>query len=134
MRKLVYLACPYSSDDPKQIHHRFEWSWKACIWGWRQGFYVYSPVAYTHIIACFVPGIPHETWMVFDLNILSKCHQLWVLTLPGYQNSRGIAQEIDIARQLGIPVIEIDPARVQQETQDLNNWQDIVRAVQNFVK
>lgn len=45
-----------------------------------------------------------EFWRQYDKAIISRCSELWVLTLPGWSESVGVAAEIEIANRLSIPV------------------------------
>jgi hypothetical protein len=80
-----------------------------------EGRHVFSPIAHTHPIA-MAGTLPTgwEYWREYDRAMLSACSSVIVLRLPGWQESAGIAGELAIARELGLPVEYIDP-----ESEDL---------------
>ncbi|MFK5165356.1 DUF1937 family protein, partial [Propionibacterium freudenreichii] len=45
-----------------------------------------------------------EFWAAYDEAILSSCISLIVLPLDGWQESKGVSAEINIARRMGLPV------------------------------
>ena len=102
---MIYLASPYA--------HSFFWvRW----WRWfkvsqlaaqliREGRSIYSPIAHNHWLAVlFRLPQSHAFWLAYDKKILAKCTELWIAAFPGWQKSRGIAEEIEFAEQHSIPV------------------------------
>ncbi len=108
---LVYLASPYSHPDASVREDRFRAVCKAAGHMMAEGEFVYSPIAHTHPIACET-DLPKGWfyWSEFDRLIISKCDELCVLTLDGWDKSEGVAAEIKIAEELGIPVGFKEPA------------------------
>ncbi|QLH35916.1 MAG: DUF1937 family protein [Parachlamydiaceae bacterium] len=108
--EVSYLACPYSDPDPKIKEARASIATKVTYELLRQGRFVYSPL--THNVPVDRLGIHGDwmTWKDFDHTMLKKCGRLIVLKLHGWENSRGVAAEIDCARKNGLPIewMEID--------------------------
>lgn len=102
---LVYLAVPYSHDDPDVRDMRFEAANRAASELMREGIYVFSPISHSHPIA-MAGGLPlgWDFWEGYDRAILANCSAVIVLTLDGWQESKGVQAEIGIAHDLGIPV------------------------------
>lgn len=48
-------------------------------------------------------GIPDETWLHGDLEMLSRCDAVYAM--PGWESSVGASAEVARARELGIPVL-----------------------------
>jgi len=71
----------------------------------RTGEIIFCPIAHTHPIAvrCELPR-GFDYWEKYDREILSRCTKLVVVKMDGWMESRGIACEIAIADQLGLPV------------------------------
>lgn len=117
----VYLASPYS--DPEEVirTRRF---WAVCAVTahlMRDGHIVYSPIAHSHPVA-LCGGLPTEWdfWARFDETMLHAARELWVLTLPGWDNSRGVKAEIRIAQRLEKPIKQLSwPGRPRVELRDL---------------
>ena len=101
---LIYLASPYSHQDPYIRIQRFE---RVCAWTaslLRKGGIIFSPIAHSHPLVRY--GLPEdfEFWKRFDTTILSRCQELWVLELPGWRESKGVQSEIDIALEHDLSV------------------------------
>lgn len=105
MPELIYLATPYSHEDHAVMEARFS---KACeIAGelMQKGELVFSPIAHTHPIAvrCDLPR-GWDYWHKYDFAMLQASGKLLVAKMEGWEQSKGIAGEIEIAKKLGIPV------------------------------
>lgn len=105
MSELIYLASPYSDDDQSVVEERFQAVCAAAGRFMAAGRYVYSPIAHTHPIAK-VATLPTdwEFWRGFDEAVISRATELWVLTLDGWDESRGVRAEIEIARRYGVAI------------------------------
>lgn len=98
---LWYLASPYGDDDPAVMQKRFEQTCQAAAHLMRQGLRILSPIAHSHPIAQY--GLPKgwEYWGRVDLDLLSRCDGLIVLTLDGWAESRGVSAEMHYAAMHG---------------------------------
>ena len=106
---LVYLASPYSDPDPAVREQRFQAVCRAAAHLMRRGVLVFSPIAHTHPIAlCGLPG-GWEFWQKYDRVVLEACKAVAVLMLDGWDASKGIWGEVEIAGRLGLPVVYLDP-------------------------
>lgn len=104
-RELVYLATPYSHPDPTIMEQRFRVANMAAARLMEAGVFVFSPISHTHPIA--VAGeLPKgwDFWKAYDTTVISSCRKLIVLMQDGWKESTGVAAEIRIALELGIPV------------------------------
>lgn len=104
-KTLIYLACPYSHPDPNVRLERFECANKTASQLMRDGHHIYSPISHTHPIAV-AGGLPlgWDFWEPYDRAILAMCKEVRVLTLYGWEESKGVQAEIAIAKEMGIPV------------------------------
>jgi hypothetical protein len=70
-----------------------------------KGIHLFCPIAHTHPIA-LVGDLPKgwEYWQVYDRIMLSSCSELWIVQMKGWEESIGIKGEIEIAKELGIPI------------------------------
>ena len=105
---LTYLAAPYTSPDPQISLARQHACAQVTTNLMSRGQAVFSPLTYEIPLLQNGLTIAPEDWYTFDLNILRKCHSLTVLTLPGWEQSKGVNLEIQEARRLGLPVYYID--------------------------
>lgn len=108
-KKLVYLAVPYTHYDEDVRHERFRLVTE--VSGILAALRVsnLSPITQSHVQSMFVEiGTTWEVWKLIDTIFLNNCDELWVLTLPGWQESVGVQAEIKIAKRLKLPVRFID--------------------------
>jgi len=96
---LIYLASPYSDDDPAVREQRFQQVCEYAAECLRDGIHVFSPIAHAHSIY----GLPSDWqfWQDYDREWIQICSELWVLKLPGWKDSLGVMEEILFARKLG---------------------------------
>ena len=101
----VYLASPYSDPDPKVEEQRFELVCRFAGEMMRSGDVVYSPIAHSHPIAVRT-DLPREWeyWKRVDQEMLRHASALMVLTIQGWEESRGVTEEISIAKAIGLPI------------------------------
>lgn len=105
--EIIYLATPYIHPDPAIVELRFK---QACVIAGKlmqQGKIVFCPIAHTHPIAVVCPEMPqfdYEYWLKFDQAFIGVSKKLLIVPLMGWKESKGIAKEITIARELKIPV------------------------------
>lgn len=106
---LIYLASPYTHPDSHVQELRFEQACHAAARLMQEGDYIFSPIAHTHPIAN-AGQLPTdwEYWREYDKRMIACCDELYVLQLPGWQNSKGVTEEIEIARALKKPIKFID--------------------------
>lgn len=105
MKTLVYLATPYSHDDPRVRLRRFEEVNKVAAELMCKGIHIYSPISHTHPIA-LAGDLPldWEFWQKYDEALLKACCKVIVLKQEGWSLSTGVRAEIAIAQKMGIPV------------------------------
>ena len=122
---MIYLASPYSHPDQAVERQRFDAVCQAAAALMRRGLAVFSPIAHSHAIARF--GLPTDWafWQRYDRAFLAWCDELWVLTLPGWEQSAGVRAEMEIAREMGKPVRLIDP--VALTTENTPAWAGVSR-------
>lgn len=105
---MIYLASPYSHPEPTMRETRYALACKAAATLMSQGHVVYSPIAHSHPIAAHLPEallLDHEFWMKQCLPMVERCAAVWVLTIPGWEQSRGVAREIAHAEARAKPII-----------------------------
>jgi len=101
---LIYLASPYTHEDAAVMRSRFETVCERAAYLMRRGLHIYSPIAHSHPIAQY--GLPKDWkfWEEYDRKILAVCGELYVLTIDGWFQSKGVSAEINIALELLLPV------------------------------
>lgn len=112
-KKLVYIASPYTDDDPTIVEQRVEavTHCVARIIDACPGIVPFSPITYTHPIDKLVKR--NVDWVNdIDLTFLDKCDALIVLQLQGWSASKGVQEEILHARENNIPVYFATPESI----------------------
>lgn len=106
---LEYLAIPYSDTKQKVMDERFALVNAVAAHFTRQGRIVYSPISHSHPWVEY--GVPHEHefWRNHNLQFLSICKKLIVVTADGWKQSLGVQFEIATAKNLKIPVEYFNP-------------------------
>lgn len=107
--RLIYIAGPYRSTNPDG---------KSNAWGvqqnvmramaqalevWRRGHAAICPHSNTMFFQD-ADGCVDAVWLDGDLEILRRCDA--VLTVDGWQRSKGATAEVELARKWGKPVLE----------------------------
>lgn len=102
----IYLASPYTTRDSFILHQRYRAALRAAGELMKRGEMVFCPVAYGHSVEDKLKTeFPYEYWMKLSLNMLIGASKLYVLTIPGWDESKGIEQEIRFAHTLGKPIV-----------------------------
>lgn len=101
---MIYLASPYSDPDPTIRQARYEEAVRYAARLWAEGKIVFSPIAHSHPIALHGIDGQWKQWQEFDCTIIRACSEMWILMLPGWEQSRGIAAETAYAATIGLPI------------------------------
>jgi hypothetical protein len=108
-RPLIYLATPYSHPEAHVREARFIAAAMMASRLMLAGHYIFSPITHTHPIAVH-GSLPTDFafWKGYDYTLLDRCAELWVVMLPGWEASVGIAGEILYMQEQGKPVKYLD--------------------------
>ena len=109
---MIYLAAPYSHPDPAVREERYRQTCWHAVRLMREGRLVYSPIVHSHPLAQL--GLPGDWpfWAEHNREMLGASSRLVVLALDGWQESQGVAAEVEIARGLDLPIQVEGPAGV----------------------
>ena len=101
----IYLASPYSHALAEVREQRFQEALRASAWLMNKGEIVFSPIAHSHPIAVnhSLP-LGWEFWERMDTVFVARSSGVIVLTIEGWDTSKGVQAEIAIAKQAGLPV------------------------------
>jgi len=106
---VIYLASPYSHPNPAVREQRFQSACRAAAALILVGQPVFSPIAHSHPLVAY--GLPTD-WSYWECSAkahLKTSDEVVVLTLEGWKQSVGVAAEVRIAAELGIPVRYLSP-------------------------
>ena len=102
--RLIYLASPYSHAFVATRILRFEIACKAAAMLTWSGMHVFAPIVHSHPMAQYGLAKDWEFWEVHDRLFLEACGGMIVATIPGWQQSKGIAAEMQIMVDMDKPV------------------------------
>lgn len=109
MAELVYLAHPYSHKNEEVEKLRLQAAAEAAYSITTNRLYVYTPVVYGQRVNDLIKmelGLPY--WAAHDLVMLERCNKMYILKLPGWAESVGVAWESAFARSRGKGVVHIE--------------------------
>lgn len=100
---MIYLASPYTHKSKTVMERRFEQVAEVTARLINRGHVIYSPILHFHPLAVR-HSLPRDFafWEEVNKNILLRADALWVLTLSGWKESRGVQSELQIAERAGI--------------------------------
>lgn len=107
---MIYFASPYTHESKAVERIRFtvirEVTARACI----AGHPVYSPIMHCHEMA-LAHKMPTDWlfWKKYNTAFVRKADAVWILTLEGWEQSKGVKYEMDLAHNLFIPCTLISP-------------------------
>lgn len=104
---LIYLASPYSHENAQMRSHRAGVASQCAADFMDNTNTVYCPVAHGHCIVNFSPraaNFTHDFWMRHCRCMLMSCDMLYVLPLEGWRESKGMEEEIALAKRIEIPI------------------------------
>lgn len=101
---MIYLASPYSHNDPAVREQRYHHACRAVVHLLRNDCVVFSPVVHSHPLVQYGMPFLWQDWERIDRAYLERCDEVVVLKLDGWVFSRGVKAEIKIAKELGKPV------------------------------
>lgn len=106
----IYLAVPYRHNNQRVIDKRAEQVTEiAAKLMAEQNVCIFSPITHSHNICQYIPErqLDQDFWMAQNHEFILFCDELWILALSGWKKSAGVAQEIQWAAELNIPIKKI---------------------------
>jgi hypothetical protein len=105
MRRIIYLAGPYSHPDPSVRERRFDALTNAAADLAAQGHIVFSPITHCHPIDVLLSE-PRDSdyWCAFVEPFMAACSEMLILPLDGWQESVGVMHERAFFEARGLPV------------------------------
>jgi hypothetical protein len=109
MKKIIYLASPYSHEEKHTRELRFLQVTDYAAKQVALGNIVFSPISYGHLLSEH-QDMPtnFEFWENFCLKFLSKCDEMHILKLDGWEISYGVNMEEQYCNLNNILVKYID--------------------------
>ena len=107
--RVVFISGPYRNSSEWRVEQNIRQAEKLALAAWELGVAVHCPHKNT---ARLGGALPDEVWLKGDLEVLSRCDA--VLCTSDWRQSVGATAEVELARQLGLPVFEA--------IEELNAW------------
>jgi hypothetical protein len=107
---MFYLTGPYSHPDLAVRCLRFNQMNIIAGKLMKDGYHIFSPISHWHPIAeaVFLYTDP-RLWESYNLSVLDRCTRLVVAMLPGWAASEEIHLELEFAKSINLPIIQLDP-------------------------
>ncbi len=114
MKTYIYLASPYTAVDSEGaldeelMTSRYLRTLKCYSHLLKSGLVVFCPIVMTHEADKHMGRARPEFWYEFDKPFLQHMGAMFVLKLPGWEDSKGVKMETDVAssRQVSIFYLE----------------------------
>lgn len=98
--KVIYVSGPFSADNNWEIEQNIRRAESLSLEVWKEGCAAICP----HANSRFFNGtLTYEEWLQGDLEILSRCDGVIVVSGP---RSKGVLEEIALARSLFMKVFD----------------------------
>jgi Domain of unknown function (DUF1937). len=110
---MIYIACPYTDESSVVQGQRYVESRRAAAKLMAAGIAVYNPLAQTVTAIAAGLDLTHEKYLKLDTEVLSRCSEMIVLLLPGWENSVGVHREMEVAAKLQKRVTLVPEKRIE---------------------
>lgn len=104
-----YLATPYSKH-PGGVEEAADEACAVAAHLMREGLSIFSPIAHSHAVA--IGGgldlTDHDFWMPLDRPLFDGACGVIVAMMEGWEDSVGVAAEIEWAKRDGKPILYVD--------------------------
>lgn len=93
---MIYVASPYTHSDKKIEASRYDLVSDYCAKLIIDGYVPFSPIVYCHLLSVrhILPGLV-DFWWDFNLDFMRAAKEMHVLQIDGWQESKGVRQEIE---------------------------------------
>lgn len=104
--KIIYLAGPYSHRLQRIRRRRHNQSTEVSARLLENGILNFSPITHCHYTQDYMEtnDTGFDNWRRNDLAFVSRCEEVWVLMIPGWDKSYGVAEEVKFAKANRVPV------------------------------
>lgn len=105
---LAYLATPYKKY-PGGMDIAFIDAARIAARLLVSGVNVYSPITHSHSLSVYggLAGGDHKFWLPYDELMMARCDALIVAHMEGWQESKGIAHEVEFFKRVGKSIFDL---------------------------
>lgn len=106
---MIYVAAPYTHSDPAVVKQRMITFAQVMSNLITAGEHPVSPLMNHFLVGYAKTDFPltWEYWQEYSRSLLKICTELYVITMDGWEQSTGVAAEIEMASQLNLPIRNI---------------------------
>lgn len=110
--ELTYLACPYTDPNPKIMQLRYAVNAQVAADLFKEGIMVFAASMHN----AFIEEIANlkdrfSTWQAFNHLMIERSDRVLVVTLDGWEQSKGVQDQIQYAKKLNKNVELIEPSK-----------------------
>lgn len=108
-KRFIYLASPHSHTSAGVRQDRYVCALNCLSWLLENGFWAFSPIVHCHNLPLNQDEskIKWDFWKEFDTETITRCDEVWILLMNGTLESKGVKEEVMIARLQGKKVMVI---------------------------
>ena len=110
--KIIYLASPYSHKSEAVREHRYLLTRLFTVKMLQLGKPIFSPIVYGKDMENQI-GTDYISWKILNDAMVRMCDHFLVLRLHGWEDSKGVTYEIELAKSLGKVITYVDPIPVK---------------------
>lgn len=101
---MIYVAGPYYDKDPAVIEKRMDAVYAFLAALTAQGKRAVTPMLMHEVVKRYELPNNYEFWGEYSKELLYQCTELYVLCLPGWTKSGGLADEMEFAKKRNMPI------------------------------
>lgn len=112
MNGLVYLATPYTHPNPDIRELRFIAAERCAAALMKRGYHIFSPIVHCHGLAKkYSMPTDYLFWLTYNTAFLRAAEAVFVLKMPGWEESKGVVKELELVKELGklLAFVEFTP-------------------------
>jgi len=114
-----YISNPYNGTD-EQKNERAETAAKVCGLLLKMGVHAWSPIVHNHAMLrtfnTFTLEERRTLMLAFDFSLLRASKGMIVLEIEGWRNSFGVQAEINLCKELSLPVKYLRPLDLESQS------------------
>ena len=102
---MIYLASPYTAKTKELQEANYQAVLRLCGKVLQKRYNVWSPIVHCHTMAVLY-DLPTDFgfWRTYNHDFVRRADAVWVACIPYWQDSKGVADEIEFATQLELPI------------------------------
>lgn len=107
MTRLIYLGQPFTHSDPEVRAQRLAIAKEVTASLMDRGYAVFSPIVHGASLEAHLSEehrTSHTFWMRQCISVMRHCDELCLLPIRGWRESKGLAEEITLAKILDMPI------------------------------